>query len=74
MTPEQGPKQVEVSLVNQIPGKRHDDFRRQRNACRFNSHQRNNSGITAGVDDMGYEFNQEGDKFFVHLRTQYISL
>ena len=29
----------------------------------FDSHQRNNAGISAGVDDMGDELNQEGKIF-----------
>ncbi len=37
----------------------------------FNGHQRNDAGITASVDDMGDEFNQQGKNLFVHERFQY---
>ena len=47
--------QIELSRVNQITGERHDYFRRQRNARRFNRHKQDDAAVTKRRDGCDYE-------------------
>lgn len=49
---ERHPLQVEPAKINQVTGKRHDDFRRNGNAGRFNRHQEEDARVT-GMRDGG---------------------
>src|ERR1700692_1776243 len=64
------PKQIELTLENQIAGKRHNQFRRKRNASRLDRHQQKHAGVP-GRSDYGIdEYKNDGKKFFSHERKQ----
>ena len=60
------PNQLHRTRVNQIPGKRHDQFRRQRDARRLNRHQQRNANITGRRDKRINEDEKYSEDFFGH--------
>ena len=60
------PQQGETSLRNQVSRERHDHFRRQRNAGRFDAHQQHDSRITAAGNHGDDEMAEDGKNFRHH--------
>src|SRR5207249_8534523 len=60
------PGQLEASRVNEVAGKRHDDFRRQGDAGRFDTHQQHNTRISCLGDYRSDEAAQHFDEGCEH--------
>ncbi len=53
------PQKLEPARVDQVPGERHDDFRRQRNAGRLDAHQQRDAQVTRGGNNTDDEVGED---------------
>ena len=60
------PDQTEFSLEHEVARERHDQFRRQRDAGRFDRHEQSDPGVASRCDDVADEDEQEGEDAFGH--------
>src|ERR1700734_233460 len=60
------PQQLECPREYQISSKRHDQFRWQRNARRFNRHQQRHTSIARRADNGINKHKDDSKKFFSH--------
>ena len=65
------PEEIELAGMNEIPGEGHDDFGRQRNACRFNGHEERDAGVPTRGDDGDNEVGDVSQNLLGHVGAVY---
>ena len=60
--------------MDQVSGKRHDQFRRERDTGGFDRHKNGNPGVAGHGNDVADEYEQDSEDFFGHESSSQLSV